>query len=149
MFAIVLLCLFLTISGNSVAGHGTGDHNRHRHRQQHVEDKRADPRVPVCVTTTNKAGHSQRYCHPMAKDLCIAQGNGPTATESRPEIRQQRIERLYQRTLNWRDLQTDNLARANEGATRTQSYIDEKKAAGLDTWQAEAEKRAKEAGLLK
>lgn len=68
----------------------------------------------------------------------FAQGNGPTATESRPEIRQQRIERLYQRTLNWRDLQTDNLARATEGATRTQTYIDEKKAAGLDTSSLEA-----------
>lgn len=70
----------------------------------------------------------------------FAQDSGPTtpAELTRPEIRQQRIERLYQRTLNWRDLQTDNLARANEGATRTQSYIDEKKAAGLDTSSLEA-----------
>ncbi len=71
----------------------------------------------------------------------LAQEGGPTSTPSeltRPEIRQQRLERLYQRTLNWRDAQTENLARADEAVTKTQAYIDEKKAAGLDTSAVEA-----------
>ncbi len=71
----------------------------------------------------------------------FAQEGGPTPTPSeltRPEIRQQRLERLYQRTENWRDRQTDNLARADEAVAKTQSYIDEKKAAGLDTSSLEA-----------
>jgi hypothetical protein len=70
----------------------------------------------------------------------FAQDSGPTTPPelTRPEIRQQRVERLYQRTLNWRDAQTDNLARANEAAAKTQAYIDEKKAAGLDTSSLEA-----------
>ncbi len=71
----------------------------------------------------------------------FAQEGGPTPTPSeltRPEIRQQRIERLYQRTLNWRDVQTENLARADEAVAKTQSYIDAKKADGLDTSAVEA-----------
>lgn len=67
--------------------------------------------------------------------------DGPTSTPSeltRPEIRQQRLERLYQRAVNWSEGQADNLVRADEAAATTQTYIDEKKAAGLDTSALEA-----------